>query len=524
MAVVTTVDGDLEGFEAGGLHCFFGVPYAEPPVGSLRLRAPRTVQRWTGIRSAVEFGPWAPQNPPASVLAGDPPGAQQEDCLTLNVWTPGLDGARPVMVWVHGGAFVAGSGASAIYRGEHLARRGDVVVVTINYRLGILGFLAHPDLVDDESSGAAGPLGRGSLGETGSVGAADGNWGLLDQIAALRWVKRNIGAFGGNPEEVTVFGESAGGMSVSDLLAAPAAAGLFRRAIVQSGPPKVSSLDRAGEIAEWVAGAVGCTVAGLRSVGVEKLLAVQAVLMAERPGVPLPLQPVVDGSILPEDPLSVIAAGGAARVDLLVGTNEEEYKYFIAGDRRGRDPDRELVLRRLERAFEASGVGLSADAVLEAYRRIRSSRGQSVAPRDLWSAVETDRVFRVESIRMADHHADQGGRTYSYLFTWRSPAMGGGLGACHALELPFVFGTLGSPGLDRFAGDSPLARALSDRMKGAWVSFARGGDPGWDAQEPGRRTTMIFGAEDRVELAPMSEELGLWDGWPQPAQACRAGN
>jgi para-nitrobenzyl esterase len=211
---------------------------------------------WPGVRAAREYGLWAPQNAPASTLTGDAPSAQGEDCLTLNVWTPGLDGAaRPVLVWIHGGGFTGGSGASALYRGARLAERGDVVVVTINYRLGILGFLAHPGLADPEAGGA------------------QGNWGLLDQVAALGWVRDNIAAFGGDPSNVTIFGESAGGMSVSDLLTMPAAGGLFHRAIAQSGPPSAIAMARAEESAAKLMAELGVSdPARLRDVPVEALL------------------------------------------------------------------------------------------------------------------------------------------------------------------------------------------------------------------------------------------------------------
>src|SRR4051794_22375357 len=203
MTVVDTPAGSVEGLVENGLRVFRGVPYAQPPLGELRLRGPVDVEPWTGVRPAHEFACWAPQAPPATTLSGERPGTQAEDCLALNVWTPGTEGARPVMVWIHGGGFINGSGASGLYDGSRLAARGDVVVVTVNYRLGVLGFLAHRELTDDDAGGAA------------------GNWGLQDQVAALRWVRDNIASFGGDPGNVTIFGESAGGMSVADLLVMP---------------------------------------------------------------------------------------------------------------------------------------------------------------------------------------------------------------------------------------------------------------------------------------------------------------
>src|SRR3954453_12492322 len=202
MTIVDTTSGRLEGLTDGEVAVFRGIPFAAPPVGELRFRAPRPVEPWAGVRPASEFGCWAPQNAPATTLSGQLPGTQAEDCLSLNVWTPAADSARrPVMVWIHGGGFIGGSGAMNLYAGAPLAARGDVVVVTVNYRLGILGFLGSSDLADENG--------------------ATGNWGLLDQVAALQGVRDNIVGFGGDPDNVTIFGESAGGMSVSDLLAMP---------------------------------------------------------------------------------------------------------------------------------------------------------------------------------------------------------------------------------------------------------------------------------------------------------------
>ncbi|MGH9028571.1 MAG: carboxylesterase/lipase family protein [Acidimicrobiales bacterium] len=493
MTRVETVSGVVEGIDEGGVKAFKNLQYARAPLGDLRFRAPRPAEPWQGVRSAAEYGFWAPQNSPLTTLSGPIPGDQSEDCLNLNVWTPATSGSRPVLVWIHGGAFVGGSGASAMYRGDRLAARGDVVVVTINYRLGILGFLSHPALSDEEAGGAT------------------GNWGLLDQIAALRWVRENIAEFGGDPGQVTVFGESAGGMSVSDLFGAPAARGLFRSAIVESGPPLAASAQRAQETAEKLLADLGVGIGGIRDVPVPALLKAQESLVAQRRGGPLPLIPVVDGSVLPIDPLEAIAAGAARDVPLLIGTNRDEFKLFLIADPRGREPDEEVVRRRLERAFAAAEEHLVPNAAIEGYRSVRSRRGDSVEPRELWSAIESDRIFRVGSIRTAEAQSQHQVHTYSYLFTWESRAMHGALGSCHALELPFVFGTLDLPGLDRFAGTGSAAQDLSFQMMDAWLAFAKSGDPGWPPFDAGRRTTMIFGPRSGPEDAPLQEERALWE-------------
>jgi len=431
------------------------------------------------------------------------PDVQDEDCLYLNVWTPSADGGRrPVLVWVHGGAFVTGSGATPLYRGAALARRGDVVVVTCNYRLGILGFLGHPDLADDE------------------VGGASANWGLLDQVAVLQWVRDNIAAFGGDPGNVTVFGESAGAMSVCDLLTMPVAAGLVRRAIAQSGPPLAATMDHAEAVTAKVLAHLGLArPTDLRSVAVDALLDAQVGAVTAG-GAFLPLLPVVDGASLPDDPMRALELGRADAVALLIGTNLDEATFFMVADPANRDPDEATVLRRIGRLFAAARVELDPAAVLQAYRQARAARSEDTSLRALWAAVQSDLVFRVGSVRAATAHARHGHPTWMYLFTWRSPAMDGALGACHALEIPFVLGTLDAPFMDRFAGEGAEAEALRDRMMDAWTAFARHGDPThdgigpWPRYDAERRTTMVFGRDVAVVDDPYGAERRVWEGRP----------
>ena len=498
--VVDTATGKVEGLSEGGLHIFRGIPYAEPPTGERRFTAPVPPQPWIGVRPATEFGNWAPQPPPASSISGVAPGAQDEDCLTLNIWTPGADDARrPVMVWIHGGGFISGSGAAPLYSGAPLAGRGDVVVVTVNYRLGILGFLAHSDLADDDADGAS------------------GNWGLLDQVAALRWVRDNIAAFGGDPDNVTIFGESAGGMSVADLLVMPSARGLFRRAIVQSGPPNAIELERAETVTAKLVAELGvASPAALRAVPTERLLEAQAALVAERRAAGLPLVPVVDGTSIPVSPQSAIADGAAAGVELLIGTNLDEAKMWMVADPANRDPDEEVLHRRIDAIFRANDVDISPDDAIDAYRAARQGRGDDASPRELWSAIQTDRMFRIGSVRAAEAQGAHAS-TYMYLFTATSPAMGGALGSCHALEIPFALGTYTTPGMDRFAGTGPEVERLSAQMSDAWLAFARAGNPAhdgipaWPAYDAGTRATMVFGVETHVENAPYEDERRFWE-------------
>lgn len=491
--VVETNAGRLSGRTSeSGIAEFLGIPYAAPPVGALRWRAPQRVEAWSGVREATSFGKIAPQIVAmgASLIPGDDTDAS-EDCLTLNVWTPATDGAgsRPVMVWIHGGAFVGGAGTSLLYRGHHLASRGDAVVVTINYRLGALGFLAHPSLDDDGYAG---------------------NWGLLDQIAALEWVQENIAAFGGDPGNVTVFGESAGAMSIGNLLAAVGTRGLFHKAVLQSGHPLALSAETGTRVAERFFAECGVDVGdldALREVPVDELLrAQQAVAAAEVGKTVMPFQPVVDGGLLDRAPVDLIADGSAKGVAMLIGSNLDEMKFFALMDAELRDLDEVRLRKRLHANLKPE----ECDRVVDAYTAARSGRGESTDPAELWAAIESDRFFRVPALRLADVQQSFEAQTYTYLFTWPSPAVGGVLGSCHALELGFVFGTLETPGVAMFCGDGPEAVALSETMMDAWLSFARTGDPGWEPHDTDRRPTMVFDAESRLEYDPLAAERLAW--------------
>ncbi len=506
--VVSVAQGRLRGVWREDLWSFSGIPYARAPVGELRWRPPLPPEPWEGIRDASTFGPIAPQSAavPGITSPSDPEASepQSEDCLFLNVWTPRIPesagttvGGRPVLVFIHGGGFTSGSGSVFLYRGGNLVRNGDAVVVTINYRLGALGFLGHRALDDPD----------------GLVG----NWGIHDQVAALSWVHENIEAFGGDPANVTIFGESAGGFSVTTLLGTPAAAGLFARAVVQSGGPHVHSLQEAERSAHRLAAVLGiaeCDRKSLEPIPAAELVAATEEIGRRRPDpgmIPLPFLPVIDGHFLPEHPLAAVGNGSSAGIDLLIGTNRDELTLFGLGNPALMALDEEGMRRWVANAAPDIDVG----EVIAAYRAARRERGEKVDPTDIWVAVGTDFVFRWPSLQLAAAHVARGSPAFMYLFEWESPAFGGILGSCHALELPFVFGAVRVPVVQIFSGSGPEVERLSRDMQGAWLAFAAEGNPSfdeigeWPKWDPLRRATMTFGARTRLEDAPRNQELAV---------------
>jgi para-nitrobenzyl esterase len=501
--IVEVSSGRLDGAREDGLLVFRGIPFARPPLGPLRFEPPRPVEPWAGVRDAKRFGPAAVQT---RDLIGPSVGFDQpesaEDSLTLNVWTPGTDAARrPVLVWIHGGAFTIGSGSQRVLDGATLARRGDSVVVTINYRLGALGFL--------RLSGTS--LAREL--------ATTGNEGLLDQIAALAWVRREIARFGGDPDNVTIFGESAGSISCSLLLTMPRARGLFQRAILQSGPPTlVSTPAVAGHVAEAVLQRLGdaaASAARLRDLAVDEIRRAQAnvILQLGLETRGMPFRPCADGDLVPADPMAAIADGCARDVPVLVGTTRDEMKLFALLDPASLTLDAVTLLRRCERNLPGR-----ARELIDGYRAARSARGEPATPPELWFAIESDRLFRIASMRLAALQRVRQPHTYAYCFTWESPYRHGILGAAHALDIPFVFGTQDRPELTAFTGGGPAARALAERIQDAWLAFARTGDPAhpglpaWPAYDADRRATMLLGARCELVDAPREAERRLWDG------------
>ncbi|MCU1488841.1 MAG: Carboxylic ester hydrolase [Acidimicrobiaceae bacterium] len=507
---VSVRGGKLVGQEADGVCSFLGVPYASAPENSLlaRFGPPVPPPSWRGVRDATSFGPVAPQTSgvPGGYVPGDPT-AQAEECRTLNVWTPACDsGRRPVLVFVHGGAFVTGSGSSLLYRGDRLARAG-VVVVTFNYRLGALGFLAHPALAHEAVAGCA-------------------NFGLADQLAALAFVKDHASVFGGDPERVTVFGESAGGISVCDLLGMPTARGLFARAIVQSGMAHAQPLGLASSFAERISSRLGLreiTREGLSAVPLVELLEAQRELTrGVDEGLGMPLCPVVDGGLLQRHPADLVASGaGSPHAAVLGGTTRDEFALFSAFSPRSAGLDEEAVAELVGRYLDNAGLPKAPEPaeVVARYRDARQRRGESVGPRALLDAFGTDWVFRLPLLRLLEAHACHGAATFAYRFDWESPFANGSLGACHGIELPFVFGTVEEPVVGLFAGAGPEAMALSVKVRDAWTNFAADGAPvgaelsEWPPYRSGERATMVLGAESHLERAPGEDERTYFESY-----------
>jgi para-nitrobenzyl esterase len=492
-AVVNTRYGEVRGSVADGVNAFKGIPYAAPPFGANRLRPPQPVAPWSGVRDALAYGPKAPQPPcppPVDVLLPEfaVPG---EDCLTLNLWSPDLGSAgQPVMVWIPGGMFeYHGTGAAPWYDGRRFARDG-IVCVTINYRVGVDGFLY--------------------------LGEGNANLGLLDQVAALAWVQENIAAFGGEPGNVTIFGESAGGMSVGTLLSMPRAEGLFRRAIAQSGAAhQVISAATAQRVGQHLAEKLGveATREAIAAVPVDRLLQAQAELKADLLAQPdperwggevvastLPWQPVIDGDVIPARPIDRIVAGAGADIDVMVGTTTDEWRLFLVANGAIDHVTDEAL------AGAVAAYGLPVEATLAAYRA--AHRGASAG--DLLAAIQTDWWCRIPTLRLADAHAKSTSATYMYEFAWRSPQFNGLLGACHALEIAFVFDTLGN-GTAPLLGTNP-PQQLADTMHATWVAFATSGDSGWPKYDLSRRATMRFDTTSEVVDDPRSAERALWEG------------
>lgn len=506
--IVETSAGRLVGTSNGSVHSFKGVPYGAPTGGSNRFMPPRRPEPWAGIRSAANWAGRAPQASPSgprraelSGLSGEPDRlTESEDCLTLNVWTRGLKdgGKRPVMVWYHGGGFSYGSSNMPRLDGTNLAANHDVVVVTVNQRLNIMG---HFHLAE--------------IG--GAAFAQSGNAGTLDMVAALQWVKDNAEAFGGDPRNVTIFGQSGGGGKVSTLLAMPAARGLFHRAIVMSGSAvRLCTRERAAKLAEAVLKHLDITparIAELQTIPFRQLIAAigPAQKMVGRPAQPLfdryDFGPVVDGTLIPAHPFDPVAPGASIDVPVMVGGVKDEMAGYLAPN----DKVWNRVLSEDEmRALIAPVAGGATDQAVELYRRLYPG----ASPSDRLISTLTDSNFRIRGLLLAERKAALAkAPVWLYSFDWETPVFDGRLKAYHALDVPFVFDTLDFVNAtDR----GPVARDLARRVSATWAAFARNGNPNnpglpnWPAYSNGERATMILDRESRVVNDYGSEARQLW--------------
>ncbi|MBT2570703.1 carboxylesterase/lipase family protein [Planococcus sp. ISL-110] len=486
VTIVESVYGKLRGQQQGNVTVWKGIPYAKPPIDDLRFRAPQPPEPWTEVREAVLFGPSAMQASNGIMeFLGNQTDNTSEDCLYLNVWSPAADSRRrPVMVWIHGGAFTTGSGSSQAYDGRSFATEGDVVVVTFNYRLGALGFLHLGDVGGDDFSGSC-------------------NCGILDQIAALQWVQDNIGEFGGDPERVTIFGESAGAMSIGVLLAVPKAKGLFHQAIMQSGAA-------ANLLSSTIAEKVSSRLLAALKIGhgeVDKIRQIPAQQLVDTAALfpAMSLVPVVEGDLLPVHPEQAIAEGAAKEIPVLIGTNKDEYRLFSFFDPRWKRGDKDEISSIFEHAFGLKWLGISQSLI----------DGEELN-QSIYDKLMTMSLFTFPALKLAELQVTQGAPVWIYRFDWETPVFDGELKACHGLELPFVWNTLSKAGTEKLTGILEERKKLAEEMHHSWIRFARSGNPNtpklpeWRVYNLEHRPVMIFNRENVLVHDPNSEERKTW--------------
>jgi para-nitrobenzyl esterase len=501
--IAETAFGKIRGVDNNGIKIFKGIPYGASTAGTNRFMPPADPADWSGVRDALAYGHSAPQRdaaapppPPGTLtISGSNLPAEGEDCLVLNIWTPEVGSAgnsgrkRPVMFWCHGGGFATGSGSSPDNDGTNLARRGDVVVVTVNHRLNVLGFA--------------------NLSEFSPDFAASGDAGMLDIVQALKWVRANISQFGGDPNVVTIFGQSGGGRKVETLLAMPSAKGLFHRAIVESGAAvRVVDRDVAVRDAEQLLAKLGVEKTNVRAVQrlpVEKIMAAYFAVVKDNPSVDPSFggfSPSVDGKILPQHPFYPKASPVSADVPVMIGCTRTEMTLFSLNDPAAfslNDADMRGRVKDL--------LGDRAPAIIDLYRKLNPG----ASPSDLYFLIASDLRYGAPTMFAAQQRASLGkAPVYLYYFTWETPVQGGRLKSPHTMEIPFAFDNVMIS--SRMTGGGPDATALADKISDTWIAFARTGDPNtpklphWPAYDAKDRATMVINNVSKVVNDPLREQ------------------
>ncbi len=494
MVTIIISKGKIKGIQESNCQCFRGIPYAKPPTGDLRFREPQPMDPWDEIKDATRFGAIPPQNEPDTPPIGQ---EENEDCLYLNIWTPAADDkARPVLFWIYGGGFMIGASSRPRLNGARLAAHGDVVVVTFNYRLGALGFLNLPGVPP--------------------------NIGILDQVAALKWVQENIGVFGGDPDNITIFGESAGALSISILLAIPVARGLFHKAIMESGAahPRIFGAERAKEGAEDFLKKLRIekeNIDALRGVPLKKILRAQKKIAGPiEQALNNPFWPFIDGNMIKEHPLETIRKGRASNVPLIIGSNRDELGFIYDLLNQADDSKIYTIMGMVQAGV--SNVGLKKedlDKLFDIYKKEMEKKYPD-NPFKYWDALISDFMFRIPIIRQLEAHVDHQSDAYCYIFTYESPNNGN---AFHTIEIPFVFGNIDTADTpDGVIGTGKGAEELTRNVMDTWVIFARTGTPNhdrlpeWPPYDIERRATMMLGVNSKVEYAPMNGLRKAWNG------------
>jgi len=500
--VADTAYGRIRGTEIRGIRVFKGVPYGASTAGRNRFMPPVAPEKWAGVRDALAYGASAPQTEPgarrassaiAVAAAGLPP--EGEDCLVLNVWTPAVkdNRKRPVMVWCHGGGFATGSGSSPVTDGANLARRGDVVVVSLNHRLNVLGF--------------------SNLASVASADfAASGDVGMLDIVRALEWVRDNIAEFGGDPNTVMVFGQSGGGRKVATLLAMPSAKGLFHRAVIESGATLQLVEPEAGaRVARELLATLGIATGegqALQAVPLDRLMGAYFAVVRKMnvDQMTQGFSPAMDGRIVPQHPFHPVASAVSAGVPLMLGSTRTELTSSGAADDFSMS---DAAMRARVRTL----LGTHADRAVDVYGRANPE----ASPSDLYFLIASDHRYSGPVMKIAERRAALGaGPVYLYYFRWETPVDGGRLKSPHTIEIPFAFDNVDAAA--RLTGGGAEAKALADRVSDAWIAFARTGNPNtpklpqWPAFTAADRPTMVIDTRSRVERDPIREQrLVMWD-------------